>query len=66
MRDLRDTRSVAMGLIRDDAAGDLAAFNAHTESFGTYVENDTDDGVGSDADDEVAYDIFEKIMTLFE
>jgi len=55
-----------MGLIRDDAAGDLAAFNAHTESFGTYVENDTDDGVGSDADDEVAYDIFEKIMTLFE
>jgi OmcA/MtrC family decaheme c-type cytochrome len=27
-------------LIRDEAASDLASFNAHTESFGTLVEND--------------------------
>jgi OmcA/MtrC family decaheme c-type cytochrome len=45
-------------LINADLAGDLAALNAHTEAFGTLVEND--------ADDEVLYGIIDKIMSLFE
>jgi OmcA/MtrC family decaheme c-type cytochrome len=45
-------------LIRDDAAGDLAALNAHTGSFGTYVENDEED--------EVLFGIIDKIMSMFE
>jgi len=47
-------------LIRDDAAGDLAALNAHNESFGTLVENvDTDS-------DEVLFGVIDKIMSMFE
>jgi len=45
-------------LIRDDAAGDLASFNAHTEAGGTLVENDDDD--------EVVFGVIDKIMSLFE
>jgi len=44
-------------LINEDRAGDLAAFNAHTEAFGTYEENDDDDVV--------LYGIIDKIMSLF-
>ena len=46
-------------LIRDDAAGDLAAWNAHTEAFGTLVEN-------SEPDDAILYGVIDKIMKLFE
>ena len=45
-------------LINADLAGDLAALNAHTEAFGTLVENDDDDLV--------LYGIIDKIMSLFE
>jgi len=45
-------------LINADLAGDLAAFNAHTEAFGTLEEND--------ADDLILYGIIDKIMSLFE
>ena len=44
--------------IKDDVAGDLAAFNAHTDSFGTLAEND--------AEDTVLYGIIDEIMSLFE
>jgi OmcA/MtrC family decaheme c-type cytochrome len=46
-------------LIRDDAAGDLAAWNAHTEAFGTLLEN-------SEPDDAILYGVIDKIMGLFE
>jgi len=45
-------------LINADLAGDLAAFNAHTEAFGTLAENDDNDAV--------LFGIIDKIMTLFE
>jgi len=45
-------------LINADLAGDLATLNAHTEAFGTLVEND--------ADDLVLYGIIDKIMGFFE
>ncbi|MDX2410514.1 MAG: hypothetical protein QNK16_00820 [Woeseiaceae bacterium] len=45
-------------LINPDLAGDLAAFNAHTEQFGTFAENDDDDAV--------LFGIIDKIMTWFE
>ena len=45
-------------LINADLAGDLAAWNAHTEAFGTYVENDEDDLV--------LYGIIDKIMSMFK
>jgi hypothetical protein len=45
-------------LINNDAAGDLASLNAHTEMGGTYIEND--------ADDTVLFGIIDKIMSLFE
>jgi OmcA/MtrC family decaheme c-type cytochrome len=44
--------------IKDDVAGDLASFNAHTDSFGTLAEND-------DADS-VLFGIIDDIMSLFE
>ena len=44
-------------LIVEDAAGDLATFNAHTEAFGTLEEND--------ADDMVLFGIIDKIMSMF-
>ncbi|HSN52303.1 MAG TPA: hypothetical protein VLS87_07215 [Woeseiaceae bacterium] len=45
--------------IRDDAAGALASWNAHTEAFGTLVEN-------SEPDDAILYGVIDKIMSLFE
>jgi len=45
-------------LISADLAGDLAAFNAHTEAGGTFVEND--------AEDTILYGIIDKIMSMFE
>ena len=48
-----------LGQTRDDAAGDLAAWNAHTGAFGTLVEN-------SEPDDAVLYGVIDKIMSLFE
>ncbi|NIA27944.1 MAG: hypothetical protein GWP02_07795 [Desulfobulbaceae bacterium] len=45
-------------LINEDKAGELAAFNAHTDAFGTLVENDSDDLV--------LFGIIDKIMTWFE
>jgi OmcA/MtrC family decaheme c-type cytochrome len=51
-------------LINDDLAGELASWNAHTEAFGTYVENATDDP--NDPDDVVLYGIIDKIMSMFE
>jgi OmcA/MtrC family decaheme c-type cytochrome len=45
-------------LINDDAAGDLASFNAHTQVNGTYVPNDPDD--------EVLFGVIDKIMSMFE
>ncbi len=53
-------------LVRDDAAGDLLSLNAHTESFGTYVENDTADDQGTSVDDEFLFGIIDKIMSMFE
>jgi OmcA/MtrC family decaheme c-type cytochrome len=45
-------------LIKADLAGDLAAFNAHTEAGGTFAEND--------AEDTILFGIIDKIMSLFE
>jgi len=45
-------------MINNDQAGDLASFNAHTLTFGTYVENDPDDAV--------VFGIVEEIMSWFE
>jgi OmcA/MtrC family decaheme c-type cytochrome len=52
--------------INADLAGDLASFNTHTEAFGTYVENDTEDTEGTPLDDEILYGIIDKIMSMFE
>ena len=41
-----------------DLAGDLASFNAHTEAFGTYEDNDDEDMI--------VFGIIDKIMSLFE
>ena len=46
-------------LIRDDAAGDLAAWNQHTEAFGTLLEN-------SQENDGILYKVIEKVMGVFE
>lgn len=45
-------------LVNDDAAGDLASLNGHTEANGTYVPNDSDD--------EVLFGVIDKIMSMFE
>jgi OmcA/MtrC family decaheme c-type cytochrome len=45
-------------LVVADDAGGLATFNAHTDSFGTLEENDSDDLV--------LYGIIDKIMSMFE
>jgi len=45
-------------LINDDAAADLASWNAHTQVNGTYVPNDSDD--------EVLFGVIDKIMWSFE
>lgn len=45
-------------LINEDAAGHLAAFNAHTDMGGYLVENDEDDSL--------LYAVINKIMSLFK
>jgi hypothetical protein len=45
-------------LINDDAAVDLAAFDSHTRTNGTYVPND--------GESEVLYGVIDKIMSMFE
>jgi OmcA/MtrC family decaheme c-type cytochrome len=45
--------------INVDDAGGLASWNAHTEAFGTFVENDP-------TDDSVLFEVIDKIMSLFE
>jgi len=45
-------------MIKDDMAGDLASFDAHTDAFGTFEENDDDDLI--------LFGIIDKIMSLFE
>ncbi|MGI9224049.1 MAG: multiheme c-type cytochrome, partial [Woeseiaceae bacterium] len=45
--------------INADLQGDLTSFNAHTDSFGTFAEND-------EPDDAVLFQIIEDIMELFE
>jgi OmcA/MtrC family decaheme c-type cytochrome len=45
-------------LINQDEAGTLASWNSHTDSFGTYSENDDED--------EVLFGIIDKIMSMFE
>ncbi|MEE8307109.1 MAG: hypothetical protein V3R81_07575, partial [Gammaproteobacteria bacterium] len=49
--------------IKTDAAGDLAAFNAHTQAGGTFVENDPDNDPPDDPADEVLFAIIDKIMS---
>jgi len=53
-------------MINEDHAGELASFNAHTDAFGTYVENDVDEDDGTSIDDEVLFGIIKEIMTWFE
>jgi OmcA/MtrC family decaheme c-type cytochrome len=54
-------------LVRDDAAGDLAAWNAHTEAFGTLADA-SDDPLTEDVNEtsEILYGVIDKIMGLFE
>jgi OmcA/MtrC family decaheme c-type cytochrome len=53
--------------IKEDHAGDLASFNAHTAAFGTYVENDPVDADGDGLEEEpVLWGVIDKIMSLFE
>ena len=40
----------------DDRAGDLATFNAHTEAFGNFTENDEEDMI--------LFGIIDKIMSI--
>lgn len=50
-------------MINQDHAGTLASFNAHTGTFGTYVENIEDEDGN---EDKVLFGIIDKIMTWFE
>jgi OmcA/MtrC family decaheme c-type cytochrome len=51
--------------IKEDHAGDLVAFNAHTAAFGTYVANDPDvDELGNA--DPILWGIIDKIMSYFQ
>jgi OmcA/MtrC family decaheme c-type cytochrome len=50
--------------INRDLAGDLTAWNAHTEAFGTYIENGAIEEGGDD--DGVLYGVIFKIMELFK
>jgi len=52
--------------IKADDPGGLAAWNAHTEAFGTFVKNDTENEEGTPLDDEVLFGIIDKIMSLFK
>jgi hypothetical protein len=49
-------------LINADDAGGLAAWNAHTEAFGTFVENEEID----DVEDQILFGIIDKIMSMFQ
>jgi OmcA/MtrC family decaheme c-type cytochrome len=49
--------------IKEDHPGDLAAFNAHTGTFGTYVANDPD--TDDSGDDPILWGIIDKIMSIF-
>jgi hypothetical protein len=53
--------------IRDDAAGELAAWNSHTQAFGTLADA-TNDPLTEDVDEtsEILYGVIDKIMGLFE
>ncbi|NCF15938.1 MAG: hypothetical protein GWP62_11550 [Gammaproteobacteria bacterium] len=54
-------------LIKVDAAGDLAAFDAHTAAFGTFVENSPKDADEDGLDEEpVLFGVIDKIMGLFQ
>ena len=54
-------------MIKDDAAGDLVTFDAHTAAFGTFVENAPLDADGDGLEEEpVLFGIIDKIMGLFE
>ena len=54
-------------LIKIDAAGDLAAFDAHTAAFGTFIENSPKDEDGDGLQEEpVLFGIVDKIMGLFQ
>jgi len=53
-------------LIRDDAAGDLAGWNSHTEAFGTLADATDDDVTPEDETSEILYGVIDKIMSLFE
>ena len=44
--------------INQDEAGALASWNAHTQAFGTYSENDSND--------QVMWGVIEKIMGMFQ
>jgi OmcA/MtrC family decaheme c-type cytochrome len=53
-------------LVRDDAAGDLASWNAHTEAFGTLIDATNDPNTPENETDAVLYGVIDKIMSLFE
>ncbi|MCG8370812.1 MAG: hypothetical protein MJA32_09915 [Proteobacteria bacterium] len=54
-------------LINHDDAGGLASFDAHTASFGTFVENAPKDEDGDELEEEaVLFGIIDKIMEQFE
>ncbi len=54
-------------LIKIDAAGDLAAFDAHTAAFGSFIENAPKDEDGDGLEEEpVLFGIVDKIMGLFQ
>jgi OmcA/MtrC family decaheme c-type cytochrome len=53
-------------MINRDHAGALVSLDAHTGTFGTYVQNDTEDDEGTPEDDEILFGIIDKIMTWFE
>jgi hypothetical protein len=51
--------------INADNAGELASFLAHTDAFGTLVENDDPD-IAEDDNYEVLFGIIDKLMGFFE
>ncbi len=53
--------------IKEDLAGDLAAFDAHTAAFGSAVPNEpTDANADGLSENPVLFGIIDKIMSLFE
>jgi hypothetical protein len=53
--------------IKEDHPGDLAAFDAHTGTFGTYVANEPTDADGDGLEEEpVLWGVIDKIMSIFE